>query len=166
MGSDAIPTQHGVGIGQLAGVLDEKARLAHELAGLLGQHLHRAVGAVLGVGRLLVVVLVLGNDQAFLQDHVEAGFDVVVLLVLVLLVVVFLAGGTGRGRDGAFGHLVLLVVHVDVAVHVVVIEADAVVFADLVLRDVLEVVFFELLALIRLIHEFVVVQFVRHGGRA
>ena len=46
-------------VGHLAGMLDQKAGLAHELTGLLGQHAQRALPSFVRVANFLVVVLVL-----------------------------------------------------------------------------------------------------------
>src|SRR5436305_6150681 len=48
-GSDAVGAELVLGVGQLAGVLHEEARLAHELVRALGLDAVRAVGAVLAV---------------------------------------------------------------------------------------------------------------------
>src|SRR5205085_10377535 len=75
---------------------------AAELVVLLGQHLPRAVATILLVGHLFLVVLFLiGGDQPFLVELVEAGVDVVVVGLLVLLLL------DGGGRD--FLDLFLLV---------------------------------------------------------
>ena len=87
-------------VGQLARVFDQEARAAHELVGLLGQHPLVALGLVLLVGRLLVLGLVL-DDQALLEDHVQTGLDVLVVGLLFLFLVVALAGLLDhRGRRG------------------------------------------------------------------
>src|SRR5262245_19057039 len=132
--SDAVDAQHQVLVGQLAPVLDQEARLADELVGLLGLDAARAVAPVVGLGHLvLVVVLVLrlGGD-AVLEDGVEVGFDVVgidVLVLLLLLLVVAGAGaaGLGRGGLGRGGRSVgldVLFVAVVVVVEVVALFAD------------------------------------------
>src|SRR5580698_7787727 len=84
--SDTIPAEHVLLVSQLAGVLHQEAGAAHELVGLLGQHPLVALGLVLLVGRLFVLGLVL-DDQALLEDHIEAGFDVFVVGLLLFLVV-------------------------------------------------------------------------------
>ena len=89
VGSDAVGAELALGVGQLAGVLDEEAGLADELARALGLDPAGAVAALLGLGRLflLVVLFLLGGGDAVLQDGVEVGLDVVgvgLLLVLVL----------------------------------------------------------------------------------
>ncbi len=66
-------------------MLDQEARLADELARALGEDLGRALDPVLGVGRLVLLVLLLvDDDQPVLQDDdeidpddVEAGLDVI-----------------------------------------------------------------------------------------
>src|SRR5271169_187093 len=84
--SDAVPAHPLLGIGQLAGVLDQEARAAHELVGLLGQDAFGALGAVVGLGDLLVLGLFFFDDQALLEDLVQAGLDVLVVDLLFLLV--------------------------------------------------------------------------------
>src|SRR5437764_15413074 len=96
---DAVAAQHPLLVGQLAGVLDEEARPAHELVRLLGQHLRGRLGPVLGVRCLLVLFLLLGDDQALLEDHVEAGLDILLVVLVVLLVLLVL--GAIRGDVGA-----------------------------------------------------------------
>src|SRR5215470_4598917 len=131
--SDAVDAQHQVLVGQLAPVLDQEARLADELVGLLRLDAARAVAPVVGLGHLvLVVVLVLGlGGDAVLEDGVEVGLDVVGvgLLLLVLLLLVVTGGGAaglGRGGLGRGGRGVGLDV---LFVAVVVVEVFAL-FAD------------------------------------
>src|SRR3954453_20489043 len=76
-GLHAVATQHGVAVGQLARMLHEEARLADELARLLGQDLLGPVAPVLAVGRLLALLLVVDDAEPLLEDDVQAGLDVV-----------------------------------------------------------------------------------------
>src|SRR5258708_7780192 len=89
--SDTVPAEHLLLVGQLAGVLDQEARTADELIGLLRQDPLVALGLVLLVRCLLVLWLVLDN-QALLEDHIEARLDVLVVGLLLFLLLVALAG--------------------------------------------------------------------------
>src|SRR5580658_7898703 len=80
-GSDAVAAEPLAFVGQLADVLHEEAGATHELVGLLGQDALGRLGTILGVGQLVVFRLIL-DDESFLQDHVETGFDVLVLGLL------------------------------------------------------------------------------------
>src|SRR5690606_26414209 len=100
---DAVDADHVLLVGQLLAVLDQEAGLADELVGLLGLDAAGAVAPVVGLGRLVLVLVVLGGD-AVLEDLVEVGLDVVgvelLLVVLLVLVLGDLAGLRGRrGRD-------------------------------------------------------------------
>src|ERR1019366_5232158 len=100
--------------GQLAGVLDEEARAAHEFVGLLGQHALVAFGAVLLVGRLVVLGLVL-DDEALLQNDVEAGFDVFVLSLFGFAGAFHHCGGCRREDfdDLVAHHVIVIVIDLD-----------------------------------------------------
>src|SRR3974390_3234707 len=87
--SNTVPTEHLLLVSQLPGVLDQEARAADELVRLLGQHALVALDLVLLVGGLFVLGLVL-DDQAFLEDHVEAGLDVLVVGLLLLFLLLAL----------------------------------------------------------------------------
>ena len=68
-------------------MLHEEAGLADELARALRQDPAGAVAALLGLGRdLLLVLLLLGGGDPVLQDGVEVGLDVVGVVLLLLLV--------------------------------------------------------------------------------
>ena len=141
-------------------MLHEKAGLAHELVGAFGGHLGGALGPLLGVRRLLLFLLVLLfflDDQAILQDDVQAGLDVVGVEDLILLfLLLFLLGDDGLARRGRL--LVLLVEHF--LIEGVVFQG--VVFEDVViLAESLEILLVEVLGL--LLFEFFVV-FVGHPG--
>src|SRR3546814_10694495 len=74
--SDAVRAVEVLLVGQLAGVLYEEARLAHELTGTLGEDATTGLGAAvvrLGSLFLLVFLLFLGSGDAVLQDGVEVG---------------------------------------------------------------------------------------------
>src|SRR3984957_5243469 len=124
--SDTIPAEHLLLVGQLARGLDQEAGAADKLCGLFGQDTLVALPLVLLVGGFLVFRLIL-DDEALLQDDVEARFDVLVLGLLLFLFVLGLAGLLhDRGRGGSedfygFDHvLVVLVVHDDIHVEGVV----------------------------------------------
>src|SRR3954469_15132830 len=109
--SDAIPAELLLGVGELARVLHQEARLAHEFARRTRADL-AAVALVLGVDGLVLVlfVLVLDDDQPVLEDRVEVGLDVVGIGLLVVLVLLGILSGGGRlGR----GVVVLLEVILD-----------------------------------------------------
>ena len=95
--SDTVPAEHLLLVCQLARVLDQEAGAADELVGLLGQDPLVALGLVLLVGRLFVLGLVL-DDEALLEDDVQAGLDVLVVGLLLLLLVVALAGSSRPPR--------------------------------------------------------------------
>src|SRR5205814_1221926 len=78
-----------LGVGELAGVLHQEAGLADELTRGTGTDLG-GLALVLGVDRLvLLLVLVLVDDgDAVLEDGVEIGLDVVGVGLLVVLVIV------------------------------------------------------------------------------
>ena len=82
--SDTVSAEHVLLVCQLAGMLDQETGAAHELVGLLGQHPLVALGLVLLVRRLLVLGLVL-DDQALLEDDVQARLDVLVVGLLFFL---------------------------------------------------------------------------------
>src|SRR3546814_7144803 len=89
-------------VGQQAVVLDEEARLAHELTGTLGKVATTGLGsAVVRLGSLflLVVLLFLGIGDAVLQDGVEVGLDVVGVGLLVLLVGFLVVVALGLDRS-------------------------------------------------------------------
>src|SRR5580698_3882259 len=65
LSSDTIPAEHLLLVGQLARVLHEEARAAHELIGLLGQDALVAFGAVLLVRGLIVLGLVFDDKTLF-----------------------------------------------------------------------------------------------------
>src|SRR5579875_184474 len=127
--SHAVPAQPARPVGELGLALHEEARLADELAGLLREHPRRAVDAVLGIRRLLLLVLLLlGNDEALLQDDVEARLDVIVVELVLVLVDDLLGLGDGRGaRERA-------VDGVEQA-RVVLVDVGDVIGAELVLLD-------------------------------
>ena len=107
----AVGAELALGVGELRGVLHEEAGLAHELAGALRLDPAGAVAPLLGLGRhLLLVLLLLGGGDPVLQDGVEVGLDVVgvVLLLLLVLALVVVPLGLDRGRRVVV--LVLLVV--------------------------------------------------------
>ncbi len=121
-----------LGVGQLARVLDQEARLAHELARALGQDLGGTLGPVLGVGDLVLLVLLLvDDDEAVLQDDVEPGLHVVGVDVVVVLVIIVVVGH----HDHADRHLGLLV---DVDIDVDLVEDIDVVLDEIVLVLVVE----------------------------
>src|SRR5690606_28665738 len=126
---DAVDADHVLLVGQLLAVLDEEAGLADELVGLLGLDAAGAVAPVVGLGRLvLVLVLVVLRRDAVLEDLVEVGLDVVgvelLLVVVLLLVLGGLAGLAGRrGRDLV---LLLLLVLVDDLVEDLVVGVEVV----------------------------------------
>src|SRR5579875_2029379 len=110
--SDTVATEHLLLVGELARVLHQEARPAHELVGLLGQDPLAHLRAVLCVGPLLVVLgLVVGDDEPLLQDDVEARFHVLLLVVV----------------DTAVD---LVLVEVEVLVEIVVERRVAVVLVD------------------------------------
>ena len=96
--------QHPGVVGELAGVLDQEAGLADELARLLWQHPERTVAPLVGVADLLFVVVIVlvvdDHDEPLFEDHVEAGLHVIGVLVLFLFLLVFvLAHDLGLGVD-------------------------------------------------------------------
>src|SRR5579864_1126542 len=96
--SHTIPAEHGLGVGQLAGVLHEETGLAYKLPWLFGQHLHGALGAFVGLRRLVIfVVVVVGDNEAFFQNDIQAGFDVIGVRFLVVLVFVLVLVSAARG---------------------------------------------------------------------
>src|ERR1700722_12735312 len=136
--SDTVPAQHLLPVCQLAWVLDQEARTAHELVGLLRQDPFIAFGLVLLVRRLLVLGLVL-DDQALLEDHVEAGLDVLVVGLLLFLLLVALAGllddrGGRWCQDlvNGIGLCVILLVDVDDVLVVILHERDGLEVLDVV----------------------------------
>src|SRR5436309_2209776 len=124
---NAIPAEHLLGIRELAGVLDEEAGLTDELVGALRGDLGRALGTLLGVGDflfLLLVLLLVLDDEAVLQDDVEAGLYIVgveVLFVLFLLVLLVGGGRLGLARSSA---ALLFLLALD---DVVVVDGDVVI---------------------------------------
>src|ERR1700722_16464641 len=129
--SDTIPAEHPLRVCQLARVLDQETRTAHELVGLLGQDPLVALGLVLLVGRFLVLGLVL-DDQALLENHVQAGLDVLVVGLLFFLLVVAVSGllhhcGGRRRQDLDCDFFLVLIVHVD-GDHVVLVVFERVDF--------------------------------------
>src|SRR5688572_2748697 len=103
---NAVAAVLALGVGQLARVLDQETGLADELARPLGQDLGGALGPVLGVGDLVLLVLLLvDDDEAVLQDDVEPGLDVVGVDVVIVLIVVVVFGH----HDHADRYLGLLV---------------------------------------------------------
>ena len=112
-------------------MLHEEARLAHELAGPLGQDAVDRVAAVVDLDLLvLLVVFLLGADEAVLQDRVEVGLDVVGLdeiLVVVLLFRTLLRRGD-RGSVVCLGSIVVRVDDLDI--DVVLVVEDVVVRAS------------------------------------
>src|SRR3984957_13732226 len=89
--SDTVPAEHLLRVCQLAGVFDQEARAADELVGLLRQDALVAFCLVLLVGRFFVLGFVL-DDQPLLEDHVEAGLDVLVLGLLLFFLLLALPG--------------------------------------------------------------------------
>src|SRR3546814_17620626 len=74
--SDAVRAVEVLLVGQLAGVLDEEARLAHELTGTLGEDATTGLGAAvvrLGSLFLLVALLFSVRCDAVFQDGVRVG---------------------------------------------------------------------------------------------
>src|SRR5439155_6706680 len=94
--SDAVSAELLLGVGQLARMLHEEARLADELARRLRPDLP-AVGLLLGVDGLVLVlfVLVLDDHEPVLEDRVEIGLDVIGVGLLVVLVLIGIFGGGG-----------------------------------------------------------------------
>src|SRR5205085_10944264 len=128
-------------------VLDEEARPAHELVRLLGQHLRGRLGPVLGVRCLLVLFLVLGDDQALLEDHVEAGLDIL-LVVLVLLLVLLVLGAIRGDGGGALPVLLrLLLLLLDLLV-LVDLFFERVLVDEVVVRPLVEIGLVEFLFLV------------------
>src|SRR5437868_13694664 len=89
-------------------MLDEEAGLAHELVGPLGRHLGgAALSALLGVGHLLLfffVLLLVLDHESVLEDHIEAGFDVIgVEDLFVLFFFVLFVGRRRLGGLATFG---------------------------------------------------------------
>src|ERR1700722_1006247 len=142
--SDTVPAEHPLRVCQLARVLDQEAGAADELVGLLGQDPLVALGLVLLVGRFLVLGLVL-DDQALLEDHVQAGLDVLVLGLLFLFLVVALArllhhrGGRWR-KDLDFDFFFVLIVDVDGDNVIIIVVDDRVDFEVVVVDFHVEVV--------------------------
>src|SRR5580704_4449058 len=147
--SDTVSAEHLLLVCQLARVLDQETGAAHELVGLLGQHAFVALGLVLLVRRLLVLGLVL-DDEAFLEDDVQAGLDVLVVGLLFLFFLVALTRLLDdRGRRGGQDlvdvslRLVVLLVEDDEIVIVVCERVDFDLFervrvdvdVEVVLRD-------------------------------
>src|SRR5580658_10311337 len=135
-GSDTVAAEPLALVGQLADVLHEEAGATDELVGLLGQDALCHLGAVLGVGELVVLRLVL-DDQALLQDHIEAGLDVLVLGLLLVVVLCVLAGGH-HGHGGHDGVVVLVVAEgVVVLVRNILVDVFVEVFYVLEILEVL-----------------------------
>jgi hypothetical protein len=105
--SDTVPTVLLGLVSELAGVLHEEAGLADELVGAPWRDLARGLPALVVVAGLLFVLILFHilDDEAFLQDDIEARFDVIALLFVIVL---FLFGlrcgsariGAPRGRSG------------------------------------------------------------------
>jgi hypothetical protein len=74
-------------VGELRSTLYEETRPADEFPRLLGKHSRRTLTAVLGVRCLLLVFFLIGDDQPLFEDHVEAGFNVVVIELIVVVLV-------------------------------------------------------------------------------
>src|SRR4051794_11732704 len=134
---DAVGAELALLVRQLRRVLHEEAGLADELTRCARPY--PAVGAVLGVRWLFLFlfVLVLGDDEALLEDAVEVGFDVVgvedvVVIVLALLVV----GRRLGGRAFLFLLGLLVEVGVDVGLEVVLDEVGVVLLVEVVDVDV------------------------------
>ena len=86
--SNTVSAKQALLICELGLALHKEAGTADELAGLLGEHPKGAFAAVLGVGGLLFfVLLVICDDEAFFQDHVETGLDIIVVELVLILVV-------------------------------------------------------------------------------
>src|SRR5687768_14417302 len=85
MRSDAVPAELLLRVGQLARVLHQEARLAHELTRGPGPDL-AALGLVLGVDDLFLFLffVVVHDDEPILEDGVEVGLDIVGVLFLFL----------------------------------------------------------------------------------
>jgi hypothetical protein len=146
MGSHAVPAVHALAVGELARVLHEEARLAHELVRLLGQHLGCVGGAVLGVRDLVLVLFLLGDDEALFQDDVEAGLHVVVVHIVVVIDVVLVLGRHHRGHRHDDGFVGLFVV--DDRICVVIVVAQDRLVGELVVVQVLEFGLVEVFGLI------------------
>jgi hypothetical protein len=135
-------------------VLDEEAGLAHELAGLLGQHPQRAVTSLVGITDVFVIfvgLVIVADDQTFLEDHIEAGLYVVgILVIFVFILFVVLAYFGFDGRVHIFGFPGIEVV-IDDGVFVFV--DDLFVFV----LEVLEILFVEVLRHVSLVVEELVV---------
>jgi hypothetical protein len=147
-------------VGELTGMLDEEARLAHELAGLLGQHLERTLTPVVAIGGVLVVVvIILLDDHALFQDHIEAGLDVVAVVLVIIVVVLVLFSWSRHGccdwsLDG--GRLLVDLWRFDV----IVVDGILVVLEFFV--EILEVLVIEVFGPLGLLVELVVEIFFWH----
>src|SRR5579884_1638622 len=154
--SHAVAAQHLVGVGQLARVLHQEARPAHEFVRLLGQDALGALAPVVGLGDLVVLLLFVLDDEALLQDLVQAGLDVLVVDVLVLVLALF-----GDGGDGGLLGLLLFVrddvVIIFVVVHRVgefVLVLEFVLVEQVVVAQILEVLGLELLGFVDFVQVF------------
>ena len=99
---------------------EQEAVRAELLVGPLRLQPVAGLAAVVGLLVVLVVVLVLGRDQAVLEDAVEVGLDVVGREQVVVLVLLLLAGA--RPALGAGGRRVVGVVLVLVLVDLLVVD--------------------------------------------
>jgi len=111
--SYAVSAQEALLVCELRLALDEETGPADELSRLLGQHAKSALPAVLGIGRLLLFVLVIvDDDQAFFQDHIKARFDVVIVEVIVVLVFALDRRHVALDDDTDGDHVVIVVVEI------------------------------------------------------
>jgi hypothetical protein len=124
--SDTIQAELTSFVCQLAWVFDEKTRLTDEFVGAARSNF--AVAVTIGViGRSIVffVVLDLFDDQLFLQDDIQRGFDIIVVVFLFGL---FLVGFCGLlGSDGRNGDLFVLFV---VGYESIVVSAFSIVVSE------------------------------------
>jgi hypothetical protein len=135
-------------------MLDQEAGLTDELSGLLGQDPQRAVATLVtltDVFFFLVRVVVVVDDQAFLQDLVLARLDIIGVLVVFFVLLFFIFSNLGLNGDVlVFGFISLDVVIVDQRLVVVV---DGL----LVLFEVLKFVLVKVLWHVRVVVENVVI---------
>src|SRR5579875_2825122 len=115
--SHAVAAELPLGVGQLTGMLHQEARTAHELVGLLGQDADGDLGPVVGLGSLvLLLVIILLDDQALLEDLIQGGLDVLVVDLFVLLVCLLDHGhrAPGLGRVVEIDEIFVLLVVLEV----------------------------------------------------